>query len=286
VSCPITPHQAGTPNLVASFAGDAYLKAATDTHPFTITPEETTISYTGPTVILAGGSGGTTLTGRLLEEVSNDPDSDGGFVAPDPAEQVKLTIGSGSSAQSCTGTTDSSGNVTCNISSSITVPLGPQTVSASFAGDAYYQAASASKSAIVFAFPSTGVFALGNLTVGSPPTTATVNWWNNNWYLLNSLSGGIAPSAFKGFVATVTLPNSTPATICSGTWSTPGGNSAIPPATVPSYMGVIVTSKMKKAPGNTVVGNYAEIVVVKTNPGYAPGPHNAGTGTIVATFCP
>jgi hypothetical protein len=237
-------------------------------------------------VILAGGSGGTTLTGRLLEEVSNDPDGDGTLVAPNPAEQVKLAIGSGSSAQSCTGMTDSSGNVKCTISGAITVPLGPETVSASFAGDGYYQAVSASKSAIVFAFPSTGVFALGDLTVGSASSSTTVTWWSNNWYLLDSLSGGIAPSAFKGFVQTVTLPNSTPATICSGKWTTPGGNSATPPSSVPSYMGVIVTSKVNKAPGNTVAGDYAEIVVVKTNPGYAPGPMNAGTGTIVATFCP
>jgi hypothetical protein len=51
-------------------------------------------------------------------------------------------------------------------------------------------------------------------------------------------------------------------------------------------MGVIVTGKVKKAPGNTAAGNYAKIVIVKTNPGYAPGPLNSGTGTIVATFCP
>jgi hypothetical protein len=50
-------------------------------------------------------------------------------------------------------------------------------------------------------------------------------------------------------------------------------------------MGVIVASKITKK-GNTISGNYAKIVVVKTDPGYAPGPQNSGTGTIVATFCP
>jgi hypothetical protein len=32
-------------------------------------------------------------------------------------------------------------------------------------------------------------------------------------------------------------------------------------------------------------GDIAHIVVVKTNPGYAPNPASTGTGTIVATYC-
>jgi hypothetical protein len=155
-------------------------------------------------------------------------------------------------------------------------------VKAAFAGDAYYVGSSDSKTAIVFAFPSSGVFTLGD-TSAVPSTT--VNWWNQNWNLLNSLSGGAAPPAFKGFLATVTLPSTTPANLCSSNWTTSGGNSPPPPATVPSYMGVVVTSKITKA-GNNLNGNYVKIVVVQTNPGYAPGPMNSGTGTIVATFCP
>lgn len=42
---------------------------------------------------------------------------------------------------------------------------------------------------------------------------------------------------------------------------------------------------MTKA-GNGVTGKWGQIVVVKTNPGYAPSPGHPGTGTIVATFCP
>jgi IPT/TIG domain/Bacterial Ig-like domain (group 3) len=277
-SCSITPTQTGTQTIAAAFNGDAYYLSSNDSKSFSITPEETTMTYTGPTVILAGASGAT-LTATLVEEGANDADGDAGAVAPNPAETVTLSVG----ANQCTGTTDSSGNVTCTISS-VSVPLGPETVGASFAGDAYYQAASASTTAIVFAFPSTGVFTLGNLTVASATPTTTVNWWNNNWYLLNSLSGGTAPPPFKGFVAAVTLPTTTPADICSGSWSSGGGNSPPPPATVPSYMGVAVAGKVTKS-GNTINGSYAKIVVVKTDPGYAPGPQNAGTGKIVATFC-
>jgi len=58
-----------------------------------------------------------------------------------------------------------------------------------------------------------------------------------------------------------------------------------PTAGVPSYMGVIVAAKVTKA-GSTISGNWARIVVVKTDPGYAPSSGHPGTGTTVATFCP
>ena len=277
-SCSITPTQTGTKTISAVFSGDTYYLSSSGSKSFSITPEETTMTYSGPTVILAGASGAT-LTATLVEEGTNDADGDPGPVGPNPAETVTLSVGS----QSCTGTTNSSGNVTCTIPS-ISVPLGPQTVGASFAGDAYYQAASNTTTAIVFAFPSSGVFMLGSLTVASAGPTTNVNWWNSNWNRLNILSGGVAPSSFKGFVATVTLPNQTPANVCSGNWTSAGGNSGPPPATVPSYMGVTVDSKITKQ-GNTISGSYTKIVVVKTDPGYAPGPGNAGRGKIVATFC-
>jgi folate-dependent phosphoribosylglycinamide formyltransferase PurN len=53
---------------------------------------------------------------------------------------------------------------------------------------------------------------------------------------------------------------------------------------VPSYMGVLVTSKVTKS-GNGVAGNTVHIVVVKVAPGYSPNPMDHGTGTIVALYC-
>jgi hypothetical protein len=277
-SCSINPSQTGPQTLSASF-GDVYYVSSTVSKSFSITPEETTMTYTGPTVILAG-AGGATLTATLVEDGSGDTDGDGGSPAPLPAETVTLSLG----GQSCAAQTNASGNVTCTIPS-VTVPLGPETAAASFAGDAYYQGSSASMTAIVFAFPSSGVFALGDITAGSATPSTTVNWWNNNWYLLNTLSGGAVPPPFKGFVTVATLPSTTPAGFCTMPWSTSGGNSQPPPATVPSYMGVIVVPKITKT-GNTLNGSYVKIVVVKTDPGYAPGPANVGSGKIVATFCP
>jgi hypothetical protein len=278
-TCSVTPLDTPGPYTVSvTFGEDASYLGSSASTAFTVNKEETTVAYSGPVVILAGASGAT-LTATLVEDGSNDNDSDGGSTGL-AGKSVTLSIGS----QSCPATTDASGNATCTISS-VMVPLGPETAEASFAGDAYYQPATATKTAIVFAFPSTGVFTLGDLTVKAATSSTTVTWWNNDWNLLNNLSGGTAPSPFKGFVGTVTLPTTTPVNICAGNWSTGGGNSPPPPATVPSYMGVIVASKITKT-SNKINGNYIRIVVVKTNPGYAPGPENSGTGTIVATFCP
>ena len=52
----------------------------------------------------------------------------------------------------------------------VTVAQGPNPVTASFAGDGYYlPSADASKSVIVFAFPSRGIFVLGDQAVASAP---------------------------------------------------------------------------------------------------------------------
>jgi Bacterial Ig-like domain (group 3) len=276
-SCSITPHQTGTQNLVASFAGDTYYLPSSDTKPFVITPEETTMTYTGPTVILAGASGAT-LTATLVEDGANDDDGDGGSPGPIPAETVTLSIGS----QNCTGTTDPVGNVSCTIPS-VSVPLGPETVGANFAGDAAYRPSSDHVTAIVFAYPSRGVFTLGDTSVATA-ASGTVNWWGNSWWQLNVLGGGPAPASFKGFASEITLPTTSPPAGCGSSWTSTGGNSPLPTTDVPSYMGVVVTSAVSKH-GSVISGNTTGIVVVKVDAGYASNPGHPGTGTIVATFC-
>jgi hypothetical protein len=278
VECSITPHQTGTQSLVAEFAGDADYLASSAEKSFSITPEETAMTYTGPSVILAGASGAT-LSAKMVEDGSADNDSDGGSPAPIPSQTVTLALGT----QSCTGTTDSSGNVSCTIPS-VTVPLGPEIVGAMFSGDAEYAASVASEPAIVFAFPSRGAFTLGDKTVAAATETTKVTWWADTWSSLNSLSGGPAPPAGKGFANNVSLPSTTPPTMCGGTWTTSGGNSPPPVGSVPSYMGTLVTSKVTKS-GSVISGNIAEIVIVKTDPGYAPNPAAHGTGVIVAKYC-
>ena len=279
-SCPIKPTQVGPLNIVASFAGDAYYLPSSATKAFSVTPEETTMTYTGPTLILAG-SGGATLTANMVEDGANDNDGDGGSSAPFPSQVVTLSIGS----QSCMGTTDASGNVSCTIPS-VTVPLGPETVGASFGGDAYYAASSAQKQAIVFAFPPYGAFALGDKTVAAATPSTSVTWYWDTWRQPNVLSGGGAPDEFQGFIKNITLPTTTPPTQCDSAWTTPRYVTAsqVPLHSIPSYMGTIVTSSVKRV-ASTIYGNTVGIVIVKTDPGAYKNPPLRGTGTIVATFC-
>jgi kumamolisin len=278
-SCSVTPQDVpGSYSVVVSFAGDEPLyEPSSASAAFTLKKEETTAKYVAPTVILAG-SGVATLTGKLVEDGANDNDGDGGSPGPVPAQMVTLSVG----GQSCTGTTSVTGDVSCTIPSVI-VPLGPETVGASFAGDSHYLPSSDTANAVVFAFPSRGAFVLGDITAATAGN-ATVTWWADNWSLLNALSGGTAPSAFKGFAGVITLPTTTPPVGCGSAWTTGGGNSPPPTSGVPAYMGVVVASAVTKK-GTAVAGNSVHIVVVKTNPGYQPDPFHHGTGTIVATFC-
>ena len=277
--CSVTPQDVPGPYSVqVSFAGDEplYEPSSTSTS-FTLNKEETTAKYVAPTVILAG-SGVATLTGTLVEDGANDSDGDPGSPGPVPAQTVTLSVGS----QSCTGTTDGAGNVSCTLGS-VVVPLGPETVKADFAGDAYYLPSSDSATAMVFAFPSRGAFVLGDTTVATAGSS-TVTWWADTWSSLNILSGGAAPPAFKGFAGVITLPTGTPPVGCGSSWTTTPGNSPPPTSTVPAYMGVVVSSSVHKS-GSIISGNAVHIVVVKVNPGYAPNPFSHGTGTIVASFC-
>lgn len=265
-SCSITPQQpAGVVNILASFAGDTYYKQSGDSDAFEITKHETTTVYTGRTVILQGQP--LSLTAQLLEHPGV------------PIAGRLLTIDLAS--QSCTGTTDASGNASCTLAAVAAPALGPQQVTAGFAGDAYYLPSSETKDVIVFAFPSRGAFVLGDATVASATPSTTVTWWSDVWSSRNSLSGGAVTSSFKGFAGIVaTNPPS-----CGATWKTSPGNSPPPVGGVPSYMGTLVAGGITKS-GNTYAGNVVQIVVVRTDPGYAPEPRYAGTGTIVATYCP
>jgi hypothetical protein len=133
--------------------------------------------------------------------------------------------------------------------------------------------ATTSCTTIFFAFPSGGSF-----VVGDQSATGKVLFWGAQWAKVNSLSGGPAPASFKGF------ENSKNPPVCKTGWTTDPGNSADPPATIPQYMGVIVSSKISKT-GSTISGDTVRIVVVKTDPGYAPNPGHPGTGTVLASVC-
>jgi hypothetical protein len=262
-SCTITPTQAaGTYPLAASFAGSASLLASNVTVQFIVTLEETTLTYTGPTLITNGQPA--TLSGILKED---------GLV-PIAGRTVDFTLGSGTSAQSCIGTTNTAGRRAHH--QPVAQPLGPGTVSASFAGDAFYLPSSDSQVTLLFAF-----LAKGSFVVGDKSSTGKVTFWSSQWAKANTLSGGEAPNSFKGFANSL---SSRPPS-CGGTWSTHPGNSPPPiKGPLPAYMAVLVTSAAKQA-GPKISGDLPSIVIVKTDPGYIPNPGHRGTGTVVAVFC-
>jgi hypothetical protein len=265
-SCTLVLNQAaGNSTVTASFNGIFGSYAGTSvSKPFVITLEETTLSYTGDTVIAEGGTAH--LSGVLLED----------NVTPISGRTVTFTLGTGASAQTCQGTSDSTGKAICTISP-VLQPLGPGTVSDSFASDAFYRPASASANTMLFAFLTTGGFVLGDQTaqVGTHST-----FWGAQWSTDDRLSGGAAPSDFKGFAESL---SSEPPT-CGVVWSSRPANSARPPGTVPAYMGVLVSPSVLQS-GSTLSGTASGIVVVKTDSGYGPDPGQAGTGTVVARYC-
>jgi hypothetical protein len=130
---------------------------------------------------------------------------------------------------------------------------------------------------VVFGFSVGGNFVIGN---GNAGVGTNVTFWGAQWGKLNTLSGGGAPSAFKGFANT---PNAPPS--CGTNWSTGPGNSAKPPnPPLPGFMAVIVASSISKS-GSTIAGNTQRVVVVQTNAGYSSNPGHAGTGKVVAVVC-
>jgi hypothetical protein len=270
----LTPTPTYSNNTNVGTAGASYTYAGDDNHDgssgsssFVITQAPSVITVSTPAYI--ANSGSVTLSG-ILTGVAN---------APLGGQTVTLSIGSGAGAQSCTATTSATGAASCTISG-INQPLGPNlAVNSSFAGNSNYLPSSASATTLVFAYAvGGGSFVLGdnNSSVGQ-----NVTYWGSQWAKLNSLSGGDAPSAFKGFANRSTT---TPAS-CGATWMTDPGNSSNPPATVPAYMAVIVSSSITQS-GSTISGDVPKVVIVRTAAGYGPNPGSAGTGTVVGVLCP
>ncbi|MDQ1420960.1 MAG: hypothetical protein QOJ52_2922 [Acidimicrobiaceae bacterium] len=263
-ACSINPQEPpGTYAITASYGGSATNQPSSISAPFMVTQEESSVTSTSSLQLFSAG-GTATLSSTLT-------DPDGG--APIAGKTVTMTLGAGGSAQSCSVPTNASGVATCSISP-VAVPLGPQPVTDTFAGDQFYRSATNAQQALVFAFSRGGSFVIGDQS-----QTGTVTFWGAQWAKVNSLSGGSAPSSFKGFEDTPAVGG------CGTAWTTDPGNSTPPPAgPLPSYMAVVVASSVSKS-GSNISGNSVHVVIVRTDPGYAANPGHAGTGQVVATLC-
>ena len=103
-TCTVTPTEpAGNYTVSGSFSGDTttvpVLLASTGSNTFTETKAPTTLTYTGSTSVTSGHT--PTLSATLTTA--------GG--TPIGGQTVTFTVGTGSSAQRCSGTTNSAGNV-------------------------------------------------------------------------------------------------------------------------------------------------------------------------------
>jgi hypothetical protein len=121
----------------------------------------------------------------------------------------------------------------------------------------------------------------GSFVIGGQKSAVgtSVTFWGAQWAKDNSVNSAGVPRSFKGFAENPVTP------ACGVAWSGDPGNSTPPPSgSLPAFMGVIVTNSPSKT-GSTISGTVVHIVIVQTNPGYAPDPGHEGTGTVVATVC-
>ena len=109
---------------------------------------------------------------------------------------------------------------------------------------------------------------------------SSATFWGAQWASANTVAGRAGPADFKGFADNPSGPVS-----CGITWSTTPGNSSQPPDDVPTYMAVIVSNSISQDQAR-ISGNSAELVIVKTDLGYAPASGHSGTGTVLAVLCP
>jgi hypothetical protein len=128
----------------------------------------------------------------------------------------------------------------------------------------------------VNASSATSMFTIGD---GHANVGDTVEFWGDDWSTANTLSGGPAPTGFKGYAVTVVQAGQ-----CSGTFTAVPGNHSDPPATLPLSNGqivVLVTNDVTQS-GPVIAGTFTDMATVVPNPGYGQDPGQHGAGTIVS----
>jgi uncharacterized repeat protein (TIGR01451 family) len=273
---------AGTDTIQACFDDAGTTKCATAEKTWIVSNADLSITKSGPAFAQSGGS----ITYKLTVH-NTGPANASNVVVNDPLPGGETLVSATPSQGTC------SGAVTCNLGSissgdsasitivaDVTAPCGSKLDNtATVIGhqpDPDSSNNSSSASSFVYCVVAGGgsfVIGDGNAAVGT-----SVSFWGAQWWKLNSLTGGAAPASFKGFA------KSPPTVTCGTDWTTSPGNSAPPPAPLPSFMGVIVASSISQS-GSTISGNTVHMVIVQTNAGYAPNPGHAGTGTVIARIC-
>ena len=227
-------HHAGEPGgsytLSGSFGGDTTtvptLLSSTGAGTFVVTKAPTTVTYTGSSSITSGNS--PTLSATLT--------SNG---APLAGQTVTFTVGTGSSAQKCSGTTNATGKVSCNICM-FNQSASPLPVTVSYGGNSYYSTSSTSASVTVNTPTSLSVSAVTGTT--GQPTTVTGTLTNQ--VTGQGISGQSVTLTLNGSQSCTATTGSTGKASCpitpnesSGTYPVTGsfaGNTATPTHLLPS----------------------------------------------------
>jgi hypothetical protein len=263
INDPDTPSNGATTMSTATIADAALSAKCAIASPFI--PQ----TYTGPTATFSDASS----TGTLSDFSATINWGDGN-TSPADGNPVTIAGGPGNAPYTVSGTHTYSST-------------GPVTVTTSIS-DVGKSTAKATCAETVFAFATSkgAAFVVGDLTV--PPANLSLNayFWGSQWDQMNPMSGlGPSPSAMKGFAGFEDNFLGLPPPVCGGSWSTDTGNSTPPPpGPLPAFMGLIVSSNVTQN-GSVITGDIKDVVIVRTNPGYAPNPGSPGTGTIVGFLC-
>ena len=269
-------------------ASHQYAEEGTYTVTVTVTDDGgSSTTTTGPVTVADGQIMAACATSTVSQQsfngtVANVTDANTGGSTADFIPVISggnggsTTINWGDGSATTAGTVSGSGGSYSISGSHNYTSTGHYTVTVTVKDDGGSMSTTPPCAVLVYVFPKGGSFVIGN---GNSANKTAVTFWGAQWAKDNSLSGGPAPSSFKGFEDSASPPT------CGTSWTTDPGNSTPPPSgPLPAYMGVIVSSSITQS-GPTISGNTPNIVVVMTNSGYAPDPGHAGTGTVVAQVC-
>ena len=200
-TCDITAIEpSSTYTLTASFPGDTTpstpIGSDSASSTFTVNPDTTSLTYTGPTTGVNGQP--ITLSGTLTNETTTPTSSL-------PTKVVTFTIGSGTTAQSCSAVTDANGNVSCTIPS-LDQPQTAVTITSSFGGDSYDTSSTVTTPATVTE-PTVLTVKRQRATTPTPPRSRGV------------LTDGTTNAPIMGQPVTFTLDNNE---TCTGTTDATG----------------------------------------------------------------
>jgi RHS repeat-associated protein/uncharacterized repeat protein (TIGR01451 family) len=259
----------GTSPVTVSFAGNAGNQPAQSSANITIAPEDTQVRYTGSTLLGTGTA--QTVSATLSDDRQN------------PIANKSLTFQVGTAT--ATATTNAQGSAVASLTLPASAASAPGQLQISFAGDTSYKASSVSVPVDIFLGAQ---FVIWGGNKGGLKLGQDVNFWGAQWS--KQVTGGNyqANASFKGFTNTVNtlqlceVSAGTGGALDDQCWNTKPGNS-MPPATLPTYIEVIVSNAIAKN-GSEIYGNIAAEAVCKVDstPQYHNDPGHPGFCHLVA----